>query len=56
MIDNAWIEGTQKIANARLKKDYPLMDENHFAEWEVECIIESFLMLVKEWNDNNTED
>jgi len=49
MIDNAWIEGTQKIANFRIHKAYPLMSENHFSLIDTQIIVESFLMLMEEY-------
>jgi len=48
-MDDALIQGVQKIANYRLKKAYPLMGENHYSESDVRMIIESFLMLMEEW-------
>ncbi len=54
MIANVWIEGTQKIANFRINKDYPLMSENHFSKDDVKYIIESFLMLMEEYELSQT--
>ncbi len=49
MIDDALIEGVQKIANYRLKKKYPLMDENHFSECDVRMVLESLAMILEEY-------
>ena len=49
-IDDALIEGVQKIANYRLKKSYPLMSENHYSETDVRWILESLAMILEEYN------
>lgn len=49
-IDDALIKGVQKIANYRLKKNYPLMDENHYSETDVRYILESLCMLLEEYD------
>ena len=49
MIDDALIEGVQKIANFRLKKGYPLMGENHYSENDVRWILESLVMILEEY-------
>ena len=54
MIDEAWVEGVQKIANYRFNKDYPLVGRNHFATSDVKYIIESFLMLLEEYVSKDT--
>jgi hypothetical protein len=48
-IDNALIQGVQKIANYRLKKNYPLMGENHYSESDVKWILESLCMILEEY-------
>ncbi len=49
MIDDALIKGVQKIANYRLKKRYPLMDDNHYSESDVKLVLESLCMLLREY-------
>uniref|UniRef100_A0A6M3LJM0 Uncharacterized protein n=1 Tax=viral metagenome TaxID=1070528 RepID=A0A6M3LJM0_9ZZZZ len=49
MIDEVWVKGIQKIANARIKKTYPLMSEKHFSEADAKILLESYLMLKEEW-------
>jgi len=51
MIDEVWIKGTQRITNARIKKAYPLMSDNHFSKTDVRLILESYFMLLEEWNE-----
>lgn len=48
MIDDALIQGVQKIANYRIKKSYPLMSENHYSETDVRMILESLAMILEE--------
>ena len=55
MIDDALIEGVQKIANYRLKKNYPLMGENHFSESDVRYILESLAMILEEYEIQRRE-
>ena len=52
MIDDALIQGVQKITNYRIKKKYPLMDDNHYSEHDVKWILESLAMILEEWNGN----
>ena len=54
MIDDALIQGVQKIANYRLKKNYPLMSENHFLESDVKLILESLAMVSEEYELQKT--
>ncbi len=54
MIDDALIQGVQKIANYRLKKNHPLMGENHFSEYDVEMILESLVMIMEEYELQRT--
>uniref|UniRef100_A0A6M3LRQ2 Uncharacterized protein n=1 Tax=viral metagenome TaxID=1070528 RepID=A0A6M3LRQ2_9ZZZZ len=49
MIDDTLVQGVQKIANFRLKKDYPLMSENHYSEYDVKWILESLAMILEEY-------
>ena len=49
MKDDALIEGVQKIANYRMKKDYPLVSENHYHERDVRIILESLAMILEEY-------
>ena len=49
-IDDALIKGVQKITNYRLKKDYPLMDDNHYSESDVKMILESLAMILEEYD------
>ncbi len=55
MIDDALIEGVQKIANFRLKKGYPLMSENHYSENDVKWILESLAMILGEYELRRTD-
>uniref|UniRef100_A0A6M3LH72 Uncharacterized protein n=1 Tax=viral metagenome TaxID=1070528 RepID=A0A6M3LH72_9ZZZZ len=50
MIDNALIQGVQKIANYRIKKSYPLMGETHYSESDIKWILESLAMILEEYN------
>ncbi len=50
MIDDALIQGVQKIANCILKKNYPLIGENHFNECDVRIILESLVLLLEEYD------
>ena len=49
MIDDALIQGVQKITNHRLKKNFPLMGENHYSELDVKWILESLAMILEEY-------
>ena len=51
MIDEVWITGTQRITNARIKKAYPLMSDNHFSKTDVRLILESYFMLLEKSYD-----
>ncbi len=55
MIDDALIQGVQKIANFRLKKSYPLMSENHYSEYDVKWILESLAMTLEEYGLRRTD-
>ena len=54
MIDDALIQGVQKIANYRLKKGYPLMGENHYSDNDVRWILESLVMILEEYELQRT--
>ena len=49
MIDDALIQSVQKIANYRLKKNYPLLGETHYSESDVRYILESLAMILEEY-------
>jgi len=49
MIDDALVSGVRKIANYRIKKNYPLMSENHYSEHDVRWILESLAMILEEY-------
>ena len=49
MIDDALIQGVQKIANYRIKKNYPLLGENHFSKSDIVWILESLAMILEEY-------
>jgi len=55
MIDDALIQGVQKIANYRLKNGYPLMSENHYPEHDVKWILESLAMILEEYELQRTD-
>jgi len=46
MIDEAVIKGVTEVANARMKKAYPLLDK-HFCEYEVGVVCEAYCDLTK---------
>ena len=48
-MDDALVEGVQKIANYRIKKAYPLMGEKHFSTSDVRFILESLAMILEEY-------
>ncbi len=50
MIDDALILGVQKVANYKMEKDYPLVGENHFHESDVRMILESLVMILEEYD------
>jgi hypothetical protein len=50
MIDDALILGVQKVANYKMKKDYPLVGENHFHKSDVRMILESLVMILEEYD------
>lgn len=56
MIDDALIQGVQKIANYRMKKDYPLLSNDHFNESDVRIILESLAMILEEHGRLRTVD
>ena len=51
IVDDTLIQGVQKIANYRIKRDYPLFSDNHFSEVDAKIIVESFLMLLGEYKE-----
>ena len=55
MIDDALIQGVQKVANYRIKKNYPLMSENHYSESDVRWILESLAMILEEYELQRTD-
>jgi len=55
MIDDALIQGVQKIANYRIKKGYPLMSESHYSEHDIRWILESLAMILEEYELQRTD-
>lgn len=51
MIDQSLIEGVTKIANTRMKINYPLVSESHFKESDVQYILEAAVELIKAWKE-----
>ena len=54
-IDDVLIKGVRKIANYRIKKAYPLMDENHYSKYDVRMILESLAMILEEYELRRTD-
>lgn len=48
MLNSAAISGITKIANVRIKKQYPLMSD-HFKDWEIEEILCAYFDLQREY-------
>lgn len=49
-MDDVMIQGVRKIANARIRREYPLLD-NHFSEADVRIICESLYDLSEKINE-----
>jgi len=49
MFDEKIVEAVTKIANARIKKEYPLRDDNVISEWETRMVLEATYSLMYLW-------
>lgn len=53
-MDDTLIRGVQRITNTKLKREYPLMEAEHYSELDVKLILESLAMILEEYELSKT--